>query len=171
MHGAAHASHRAANRPAPPRPAVNVDVGAPIVAPSANANRAGSSGEVDVADVGTHAAGGVAASEWLAANLGGGVVDTGGTGARISANDDAQSDDDDDDEMRVLEVILGRQEGQREDTACDEDGVDVSVGVDNDAVVGADVHEQGVNLGVNLGVGIVIGPPPSLPRQESVPRD
>jgi len=29
MHGAAHASHRAAPRPAPPRPAVNVDVGAP----------------------------------------------------------------------------------------------------------------------------------------------
>jgi len=36
-----------------------------------------------VVDDGTHAAGGVAASEWLAANLGGGVFDTGGTGARI----------------------------------------------------------------------------------------
>ena len=60
-----------------------------------------------------------------------------GTGARISTNDDAQSDDDDDDEAS----ILGRQKGQREDTACDEDGVDVSVGVDDDAVVGVGVHE------------------------------
>jgi len=50
MHGAAHASHRAAPRPAPPCPAVNVDVGAPSVAPSAHANRAAASGEVDVAD-------------------------------------------------------------------------------------------------------------------------
>jgi len=108
MHGAAHASHRAAPRPAPPRPAVNVDVGAPSVAPSAHANRAGASGEVDVVDDGSHAAGGVAASEWLAANLGGGVVAAGGTGACISANDDAQSDDDDDDQASVLEVILGR---------------------------------------------------------------
>ena len=33
--------------------------------------------------------------------------------------------------------------GQREDTACDEDGVDVSVGVDDDAVVGVGVHGQG----------------------------
>jgi len=111
-----------------------------------------------VADDGTHAAGGVAASEWLAANLGGGVVDTGGTGARISAHDDAQSDDDDDHEVSVLEVILGRQVDQREDTVCDEDGVDVSVGVDDDAVVGVGVHSQGVNLGVSLGVGI--GSPP-----------
>jgi len=157
MHGATHASHRAAPRPAPPRPAVNVDEGAPIVAPSA-VNRAGSSGEVDVADDGTHAAGGVAASEWLAANLGGGVVAAGGTGARISANDDAQSDVDDDDEVSVLEAILGRQVGRREDTACDEDGVDVSVGVVN-AVVGVGVHGQGVNLGVGLGVGLVVGSP------------
>jgi len=72
MHGAAHASHCAAPCPAPLRPAVNVDVGAPSVAPSANANRARESGEVDVVDDGTHAAGGVAASEWLAATLGGG---------------------------------------------------------------------------------------------------
>jgi len=86
-----------------------------------------------------------------------------GTGARISTNDDAQSDDDDDNEASVFEVILGRQKGQREDTACDEDGVDVSVGVDNDAVVGVGVHGQDVNLGVSLGVGIVVGPPPSLP--------
>jgi len=74
------------------------------------------------------------------AHIGGGVVDAGGTGARISANDDAQSDDDDEDEASVLEVILGRQVGQREDTACDADGVDVSVGVDDDAVVGVGVH-------------------------------
>jgi len=71
MH-AAHASHHAAPRPAPPRPAVNMDVGAHSGVPSAHANRAGASGEVDVADDGTHAA----ASEWLAANLGGGVFDT-----------------------------------------------------------------------------------------------
>jgi len=108
MHGAAHASHRAAPRPAPPRPAINVDVGAPIVAPSAHANRVGASGEVDVADDGTHAAGVVAASEWLAANLGGGGVAVDGTSARISANVNAQSDDDDDDEVSVLEAILGR---------------------------------------------------------------
>ena len=111
-------------------------------------------------DDGTHAAGSVAASEWLAANLGDGVVTAGGRGARISANEDAQSDDDDNDEASVLEVILGRQVGQCEDTACNEDRVDVSVCVDNDAVVGADVHGQGVNLGVSLDVGIVVGSPP-----------
>jgi len=159
MHSAAHASHRAAPRPAPPRPAVNVDVGEPSVAPSTHANRAGASREVDVADDGTHAAGGVVASEWLAANLGGGGVAAGGTSARISTNDDAQSDDDDDDEVSVLEVILGRQVGQREDTACNEDRVDVSVGVDVDAFVGVGVHGQGVNLGVGLGAGVVVGSP------------
>jgi len=110
--------------------------------------------EVDVVDNSAHAAGGGAASEWLAANLGGGVVAAGGTGARNSVNDDAQSDDDDDDQASVLEVILGRQVGQREDTACDEDGVDVSVGVE-DAVVVVGVHGQSVNLGVGLGVGQV----------------
>jgi len=41
--------------------------------------------------------------------------------------------------------------GQREDTACEEDGVDVSVCVDVAAVVGVGVHGQGVNLGVVLG--------------------
>ena len=50
--------------------------------------------------------------------------------------------------------------GQREDTACNEDGVDISVGVDDDAVLGVSVHGQGVNLGVSLGVGIVVGSPP-----------
>ena len=50
--------------------------------------------------------------------------------------------------------------GPREDTACDEDGIDVSVGVDVDAVVGVGVHGQGVNLGVSLGVSLVVGPPP-----------
>jgi len=108
MHGAAHALHRAAPRPAPPHPAINMDVGAPIIAPSAHVNCAGASEEVDVADDGTHAAGSITASEWLAANLGGGGVATGGTGARIGANDDAQSDDDDNDEMSVLKAILGR---------------------------------------------------------------
>jgi len=101
MHGAARASHSAAPRPAPPRPAVNVNVGAPSVASSDHANHAGASGEVDVANDGTHAARCVAASEWLAANVGGGGVVAGGTGARISAHDDAQSDDDDNDEASV----------------------------------------------------------------------
>jgi len=160
MHGAAHALHHAAPRPAPSRPAVNVDVSAPSVAPSAHANRAGASGEVDVVDHGSHAAGGVAASECLAANLGGGVVAAGGTDAHIIANDDAQSDDDDDNQTSVFDVIIGRQVGQREDTACNEDGVDISVGVDDDAVLGFGVHGQGVNLGVSLGVGIVVGSPP-----------
>jgi len=137
-----------------------VDVGAPSVAPSVHANRTAASGEVDAVDDGTHAASGVAALEWLAANLGGGVVAAGSTGARISVNDDAQSDDDDDDTASVLEAILGHQVCQREDTACDEDGVDVSVGVDDDVVVGVGVHGQGVNSGVILGVGIVVGPPP-----------
>jgi len=58
MHGTAHASNRAAPCPAPLRPAINVDVGAPSVAPSAHANRAGASRKVDVFDDGTHAAGG-----------------------------------------------------------------------------------------------------------------
>jgi len=54
---------------------------------------------------------------------------------------------------------------QREDTACDEpeDGVDVSVGVDDDAVVGDGVHGHGVNLDVSLGVGIVVSSPPLTP--------
>ena len=78
MHGAARASQRAAPCPAPPRPTVNVDVGTPSVATSAHANCAGSSGEIDVVDDGTHAAGGVAAAEWLAATLGGGDVTAGG---------------------------------------------------------------------------------------------
>jgi len=50
--------------------------------------------------------------------------------------------------------------GQREDAASDEDGVDVSVGVDVDAIVVVDVHGQGVNLGVSLGVSLVVGSPP-----------
>ena len=112
-----------------------------------------------VAD-GTHTAGGVAAAEWLAATLGGVDVTAGGAGASNRAHDDTQSDDDDDDPASVLEAICGRQVGQREDTACDEDGVDVSVGADDDAVVGVGVHGQGVNLGVSLGVGIVVGCPP-----------
>jgi len=89
-----------------------------------------------VDDDGTHAASGVAASEWLAANLGGGVVAASGIGAHISANNDAQSDDDDNTLTSVLEDILGRQVVQREDTVCNKDGLDDSVGVDDDAVVG-----------------------------------
>jgi len=70
MHSAAHASHGAANashcavpRPASSCPAVNVDVGAPNVAPSDHANRAGASEEVDVIDDASHTASGVAASK------------------------------------------------------------------------------------------------------------
>jgi len=33
------------------------------------------------------------------------------------------------------QIILSRQVGQRENMACNDDGVDVSVGVDDDAVV------------------------------------
>jgi len=83
-----------------------------------------------VVDDGTHAAGGVVASEWLVATLGGGDVAAGGTGARNSANYDAQSDDDNDEPATVLKAILDYHVGQREDTACDEDGIDVSVAVD-----------------------------------------
>ena len=61
--------------------------------------------------------------------------------------------------MDVLEAILG-QVGQREHTGCDKDGVDVSVGVNVDVVVGVSVHCQGVNLGVSVGVGLVVGSPP-----------
>jgi len=61
--------------------------------------------------------------------------------------------------VSVLEAILDCQMVQREDTACDEDGVYVSVGVDVDAVVGVGVHSQGVNLGVCLDVCLVLGTP------------
>ena len=84
MHSAAHAFQRTTPCPTPPHPAVDVDVGAPSIAPSAHANRAGASGEVDVVDQGTHAASGVAAAEWLAAALGGVNVVAGGTGALIA---------------------------------------------------------------------------------------
>ena len=70
-------------------------------------------------DDGTHAVGGVVASECLLANLGDGVVTAGGTVVRISANENAQSDYDDNNETNILEVILGRQMGQCEDTAYD----------------------------------------------------
>ena len=63
--------------------------------------------------------------------------------------------------MDVLEAILG-QVGQHQDTGCDEDRVDVSVGVHVGAVVGVGVHGQGVNLGVGLGVGLVVGFPPPI---------
>jgi len=56
--------------------------------------------------------------------------------------------------------MLGCQVGKREDTVCDKDGVDVSVGVNDDAVVGTSVHGQGVNVGVSLGVCINVGSPP-----------
>ena len=65
---------------------------------------------------------------------------------------DAQSDDNDDESADVLKEIIGHV-GQREDTGCDDDGVDVSVGVDVGAVVGVGIHGQGVNLGVSL-VGV-----------------
>ena len=78
LNGAARASQRATPYPAPPRPAVNVDVGTPSIVTSAHANCAGFSGEVEMVDDGTHAAGGVAAAEWLAASLAGSDVTAGG---------------------------------------------------------------------------------------------
>jgi len=83
LHSAAHASHRA-----PPRPAVNVGEGAHNVATSAHTTRADASRDANVVAEGTHAAGGVAAAEWLAATLGGSVVNAGGSGARTSDVDD-----------------------------------------------------------------------------------
>jgi len=53
--------------------------------------------------------------------------------------------------------------GQREDSSYDDDGVDVSVGVNIGAVVGVGVNGQGVNLGVGLGFGVVVGSPPLTP--------
>ena len=62
--------------------------------------------------------------------------------------------------------------GGREGTVCDKDWVDVSVGVDDDAVVGVCVHGQGVNLGVGLGVGIVVGSPsPNFPGLSESPSE
>ena len=61
MHDAAHASHRAPPRSAPPRPAVNVGVGAHYVVLSAHATHAGACVEADVVADGIHAAGGIAA--------------------------------------------------------------------------------------------------------------
>jgi len=71
-----------------------------------------------------------------------------------------QSDIDDNKPATVLEAIHGRQVVQCEDTACNEDGVDISVGVDVDVVVGVGVHGQVVNLGVSLGVSLVVGSRP-----------
>jgi len=71
--------------PRTPSPLVIIGVGANSVVASAHATCAGAYGEVDVVADGTHAAGGVAAAEWLAATLGGGDVNAGGPGARNSA--------------------------------------------------------------------------------------
>jgi len=64
MHGAAHASQHA-----PPRPAVHVDCGAHSVALSAPDNHSCAFGEADVVADETHAAGGVAAADWLTATV------------------------------------------------------------------------------------------------------
>jgi len=88
MHGDAHASHRTPPHPAPPRPAVNVGVGAFSTGPSAHATIASTSREANMVADGTHATGDVAAAEWLAATFGGGDVNAGGTGACASAVDD-----------------------------------------------------------------------------------
>jgi len=50
-------------------------------------------------------------------------------------------------------------------STCHEDGVDVCVSVDIDAVVGVGVHVQGVNLGVRLGVSLVVGSPLGSPSE------
>jgi len=112
-----------------------------------------------VVAVGTHAASNIAAAEYLAATLGSGDVTAGGAGARNITYDVAQSDNDDNEPTDVLEAILG-QVNQREDTGCDDHGVDFGVGVDDGAVVGVGVHGQSVNLGVGLGVSLVVGSPP-----------
>ena len=225
LHGAAHALQRTPPRPAPPRPAVNVDVGAHSAAPSAHATRVGAYEEVDVVANDTHAAGGVAAAEWLTATLGGGEVNTGCPGARASAVDDglcpgseardtsprpssylltvhdddddvtpflslqnaapgssggsvdcdgvdrgvsharlyvvAQSDGDDDDSADILEGIFGRV-GRHEDASYDDDGVDVSAGIDVGVVVDGGVNGQSVSLCVGLVVGLVVGSPPLI---------
>jgi len=58
--------------------------------------------------------------------------------------------------------------GQREDTDCNQEEVDVSLGVDVGTVVGDSAHGEGVNLGVGLGVVLVVGPPPlHFPRREA----
>ena len=69
-------------------------LGAPSVAPSAHASRAGASGEVDLVDGGTHVDEGTH-----------GAAAAGGTGVRNSANDDAQSADDDNEPASVLEAM------------------------------------------------------------------
>ena len=74
----------------PPRPVVIVGNSVHSVALSAHGTRTGASGEVDVVADGTHAAGGVAAAEWLAATLDGGDVNADDTGARTGAVDDGQ---------------------------------------------------------------------------------
>jgi len=173
----------------------------------------------------THAAGGVAAAEWLATTLGGGEVNAGGPGARASAVDDglcpgsegrdtsaslssylltvhdddddvtpflslqnaapgssggsvdcdgvdrgvsharlyvvAQSDGDDDDSADILEGIFGRV-GRHEDASYDDDGVDVSAGIDVGVVVDGGVNGQSVSLCVGLVVGLVVGSPPLI---------
>ena len=177
LHGAAHASHRAPPRPAPPRPAVNVGEGAHNVAPSTHATCADASRDADVVAGGTNAAGGVAAAEWLAATLGDSVINTaapgdsgdGGDGddcagddriaTHSSLHDDAMSDDNDDDKVDTLDVILGHV-SQREDAGYDDAGEDVSVGVGVSAVVGVGVNGQGVSLGVGLGNSLVVASPP-----------
>jgi len=83
MHGAAHASHRS-----PPRPAVNVGGGAHNVAPSAHAIHAGVFGEAYVVADDTHAAGSIAADDWLASTFGGGDSNASGTGACAGDVDD-----------------------------------------------------------------------------------
>ena len=71
----------------------------------------------------------------------------------------AQSDGDDDDSADILEGIFGRV-GRPEDASYDDDGVDVSAGIDVGVVVDGGVNGQSVSLCVGLGVGLVVGSPP-----------
>jgi len=175
--GIFYTRNRAPPRPAPPGPVVNVGEGAHNVAPSTHATCADASRDADVVAGGTHAAGGVAAAEWLAATLGDSVINTaapgdsgdGGDGddcagddriaTHSSLHDDAMSDDNDDDKVDTLDVILGHV-SQREDAGYDDAGEDVSVGVGVSAVVGVGVNGQGVSLGVGLGNSLVVASPP-----------
>jgi len=83
IHGAAQAFHCASSRPT-----VNVGGGAHSIVSSAYATHAGAFGKADVVADDTHAAGCVAAVDWLTANYSSGGFNASGTDARASDVDD-----------------------------------------------------------------------------------
>ena len=174
LHGAVHASNRA-----PPRPAVDVVVGAHGAAPSAAANPAGTSGSSGEANGVAHAVGGVprpqravvAATTWLAA--------TASTG--LCALDGASSDDDL--TPRIDAQAAGQDLGSSSAISCmpvsavqedagaglDERDLDDDAYTDVISVLfdGVPAHDDNndadlVSLGASLGVSSVAAlPPPS----------